>query len=218
MSDELLSAIEAAETESPDGFSGVPFDVQGSATFDLQASDVVVRPNVAVAAMQNPDATIQVYAWGDALIFHGCRLTSEATPPFVLFTYGHVANNSRFVDGALRIYDESEKQLQQIASNPSLAFATILGRYGIDYDASGKRVRFVPVVVIPAGLIDMTQPPTFERVWPVIALKLNIEIPAEEMISNMNMRLTPEGEIQLVWPFALDIHAYTADVRRFKSG
>jgi len=220
--DELLAAIRAAEVDAPPAFDDWPLEVEGGKTLDLLEADVVVRPRVALDALSAGDASIQVYSYSKAILFQGCRLIEEARPPFVLFAFGRVAESPsrRFVGGALRLYSDDSHELSQLAQDPSLAFALALERYGLDFRAGeGRpRVRFVPVVLIPRNSVDLTPPVTFDRIWAAIASALDVGVPAEETIGNLNFKIPDEGPIQLLWPFVLEMRRYVSDVRSRRRG
>lgn len=56
---DALSAIRAAEVESPSEFDGLSLEAAGGMAFDLPQPDVVVRPQLAVSALKAKDARIR---------------------------------------------------------------------------------------------------------------------------------------------------------------
>jgi hypothetical protein len=211
--DELLSAIRAAEVDTPSGFDDSPLEAEGGTTFDLPA-DVVVRPAVALAAA---DTSAQVYAYSGAMLFQSCRLIKESSPPFVVFVSGRMVKSptKRLVGGALRLYSDAPEELPELAHDPSRTFAVVLDRYGLDYLVSeGQHTRFVPVVLIPRDKLDLTPPIPANRIFPEIAAALGLaEFAPQDVLLSFDVNIPTDGPVQILWPFVLDLHRYVSDVR-----
>ncbi len=211
---DALSAIRAAEVESPSEFDGLSLEAAGGMAFDLPQPDVVVRPQLAVSALKAKDARIQVYEYSGVAVFQGCRLIKESSPPFVLFAFGGVTERVRIIDGALRVYSDDPEELSQLAEDPSLCFAEILDRYALDYSVGeGSRARFAPVVLIPQEKLDLTEPILAERVMAEIITALDVA-PAEDTVLKGKINIpTGDGSVMIFWPFALNVGRYVSDVR-----
>jgi hypothetical protein len=115
----------------------------------------------------------------------------------------------------LRLYADSDEELSRFVASPSYAFATVLDRYCLDYTAEGKRVRFVPVVLIPREKFPkgMAAGDVIQAIWDALET-------GEESQSFQGHFMLPDGDepARLLWPFVIATDRYQADVRRFRRG
>jgi hypothetical protein len=132
---------------------------------------------------------------------------------------GGITQAGKTIDSALRVYSDDREELSRLAEDPSLCFAEVLDRYGVEYTISeGSRGRFAPVVLIPRERFNLTPPISPERFFSEVNAALDFT-PTEGAGAFMagKFRIPSEDEpIKIFWMFALDIGRYVADVRSRK--
>jgi hypothetical protein len=192
--DEIVSAVEAVRIETPDGFDEWSVPIQGE--FD-QLGWTQVRPDQAVEAVKHPTA-IAVYGYADLRWFMSTRKRSGAA--YVVLVVGDVRDKQRLIRASFRV-----KGSEDLARDPARAFATLLQSSGVDYTAGRRRVRFVPVVMLPhantpreaADALDFEQR----------------DRPDGDRWFMGQMGGAEEGGAKVAWPFVIDAIKYAAALR-----
>lgn len=212
---ELLKTIEVLEVENvPEPTSYTIEIFENADAFHRFPSDVALRPGQTRDAIYG--APVSVLSHMGTRVFLTTALVEQASPVFVLLAVGMEEGSVRTIYSAFRLYGESTDELHRLLNRPTLAFATLLARYGIDYTAGDRRVRFVPVVVIPPERMPSVRTP--EAVTKAVYDVLQPPVDQGDFMFNGSIKITddPAEGTRLVLPFLIGADAYVAGIRGYR--
>lgn len=195
-SEELAAAIEAA-TASEDSPPPGKIDQLSRQSFD-ELSGGVVRAKHAEEAMLNPDQ-FAILRFGDAPDLY---LSTKRVSSFVVIAIGAGFNQKTVVQAAYRLYGD-EKEVEELTGSAPLAFRTLLEQFGNRFGSKGREVLFVPVLSAP---IRETPEKTIEAA-------LNLDMSAESHWGAHVAARQNGGQLELSWPFVIDLIRYKAVAR-----
>lgn len=210
---ELLTALRAVEIVSSADAS--PF-IQADGAFEALSADVVLRSH-AEGVMRSPDG-MTLYEYQDLRLSIGSKGFSTKRGSFVTLALCDVKSGQRSLKAGYRL-PCSEQDLPTLRADPSKAFAAFLSKYAVSYLAgAGRRVLFVPVVVLPLN----RKIGSFEDLQSVVVGALGIGPPPNvgdfEVVLNVSTKISSdESEIRLAWCFAVNPVAYRDGVRQAQS-
>jgi len=141
-------------------------------------------------------------------MFLATRYVETTRGSFVLIVDGRERARERQIVGAYRLYAEPE-EAARLAEEPSAAFATFLGRYGIRFLAHERRSLFLPALILEHDRTTVAG-----AVMAEVMRRLGVQlIEGRALRFGADLMLT-EDAIRLAWPFIVNTTAYLTDVPR----
>lgn len=217
--DELLQAIQAAEAEGE--IEAFP-QVGAVAQEQYEAnSGKGLRREHALELFESPDQ-LTTYRHRDLRFLVATR-RGPGPKPWVALAIAKPdprASNRFVVHAGFRLYVDAEDEATRLAGSPSLAFATLLRRYGRTFFNEGRRVRFLPLFTF-----SIPHPPGAGQIpgWLFDALQLKPE-PGSQIGLGAVFRydrassedpLSDDWLASLAWCYVMDLTAYAEDLKRW---
>ncbi len=206
--DELLAAIEATRAHTPPTFREVVVNI-GPPYLEFSAG--LVPETYARDAVEHPDG-IALYEHSDMQVVMATRVRTGPRGPYLLLIIGDLDGGTLAIRCAFRL-DPDEDERATLAADPSRAFAWFLERFGGDFMSRGRRVRFLPAVVIsgqPRNMGEYTQM-LGEAIAPLKPDR------GESAIVAFHSK-AESGRVLVAWPFIVIEDVYTEEVRRRRGG
>lgn len=140
-----LRPLEVADGDSAGWTYGCDPETLGQTALGLS------RPSQVLAAAESSSTRYREYAQDDIRFFIGVKRVDGSRRDFLLVLLGFGQGRQRQVVTALRLYPTAG-EMDALLDSPSLALATIVARYGVEYEiAGGKRAIFEPIVSFERG-------------------------------------------------------------------
>jgi hypothetical protein len=170
------------------------------------------RASQALAAAADPATRYAEYQHDAMRFFVGSARILAERADFVLVLLGYgLEENKREIVAAIRLYPKCEDETDALLSEPSLALASLIARYGVEYQVEGgQRSVFEPLVVFGRGRFVL--PGRIETAEMLEALDVPTGIDDAYLLIT-SLRVMGSGEVKLFFPILLNSEDYVADVR-----
>lgn len=203
--DELVQAIDAARVDT-DEARVTGLEMQVSDDYATASADLV-RPQHALETLRQPDGVATYEYSGSRLVIATRRIVTRRGS-YVMLVLADGSDDSLEVRAAYRLYADGDEA--RVVEDPSQAFAWLLIRYGVDFTNEGRRVRFLPAIVV-----DANPPRNMGEFEEVIATALPWILPGDEgeLFASIRAMVRSTGQTVIAWPFAILIDRYKAEVR-----
>ncbi len=194
--DEIVATLAPLEAT---GFDTPPTDIDAPSPspFDAIGQGIVSRQR-ALEVLRDPDS-FSVFEFDDNRLVLATRRVDDAQRPFVVIVGATQARarDTWKLGWAVRLRVPQDEERSRLAASPALAFATFAERYGADFNAGGRRVRFVPVATYPPG--SMTHDGAI-LVRDVVGVREDAGDIASLWLFGRN---DSDGSFSILWPFAV---------------
>jgi len=143
-------------------------------------------------------------------LFVGVHPIRTKSASFLLILLGFAVNNRAYeIAAAFRLYPSSSDEPERLMSDPCLALATLIVKYGAEYHVErGERSLFEPLVDFERGRFVMPDRVELSDVTEALGFDLN-----PEAITLLTlMRVKEGGGVRLCFPMIFRTDAYLADV------
>jgi hypothetical protein len=164
----------------------------------------LVRPKHVEAAVRQP-SDVAVLKHEDSRM---CVVLHRPSPElsFVLVLVGDEEQGKWHLQAPFRLYAEGA-ELDAISSDAVEAFAVLLERYGIAFEAGGRTVRWVPTFRVPRSSSSASLEEDLADVHRAVGL----------VVDRSRWGITGlrrgESELEILWAFWIDLDRYANDVR-----
>jgi hypothetical protein len=193
---DILNAIRSVETDA-----GVPDD----APIEIaeHATSALARPAHVREVFVAPTAAQVLEHEGARLALFTRRVDTPKGAFCWLVIAAWLENPDRWlISDAYRLYGNPD-QVAAWAGDPGDAFAEILDRFGLEYQAAGSTMRFAPFIRVPMTGND-----------PAEALVAGLQLdPSRSFKLAQSMRFTDDGELHLAFGYFIDTSKYEQSAR-----
>jgi hypothetical protein len=192
----------------------------GSLSFSADAealednSKGLTRKNQALAAATSPAtryAELEQRFGGESVhLFVGVHPIHTQRARFLLILLGYRVNDKPYeIVAAFRLYPSNSDEHERLRSNPSLALATLIAKYGAEYNIErGERSVFKPLLDFERERFVMPDRVELSDVTEALGFDSN----PEAITLLVLMRVREGGGVRLCFPMVFRTDAYLADV------